>query len=77
MPPVVRQLAFLWDISQDMVSLLNTGRSITNSNLELAAEVLALRVLLAKAPMIKHQPIGTLCNNTLTISWIKKMASKS
>ncbi len=77
MPPVVWRLVFLWDISQDVVLLSKTSKLITNSNLELAMEVLALGVLLAKALVIKHQPIGTLCNNSLTVSWIEKMASKS
>ncbi len=77
MPPVVWRLAFPLDIAQDVVSLSNPKGSITNPNLELAAEVLAIRVLLVKAPVIKHQPIGTLCDNSPTVSWIKKMASKS
>jgi hypothetical protein len=55
----------------------NQGKDTCNSNLELAAEVLAIGVLLAKASVIKHQPIGMLCNNSPTVSWIKKMASKS
>ena len=77
MPPVVWRVAFPPDISHNVVSLSNPAGSITNSDLELAAEVLAVGALLAKAPVIKHQPIGTLCDNTPTISWIEKMASKS
>ena len=77
MPPVVWRLAFPPDITQDVVSLSNPDGSITNSNLELAAEVLAIGVLLAKASFIKHQPIGTLCDNSPTISWIVKIVSKS
>jgi hypothetical protein len=77
MPPVVWRLAFPPDIAQDVISLSIPKGSITNSNLELAVEVLAIGVLLAKAPVIKHQPIGTLCDKTPTVSWIEKMASKS
>ena len=77
MPPVVWRLAFPLDITQDVVSLSNPNGSITNSDLELAAEVPAVGVLLAKALLIKHQPIGTLCHNSPTISWIEKFASKS
>jgi hypothetical protein len=77
MPPVVWRLAFLPDIAQDVISLSIPKGSITNSDLELAAEVLAIGVLLAKALVIKHQPIGTLCDNSPTVSWIEKMASKS
>ena len=65
------------DIAQDVVSLSNPNGSITNLDLELAAEVLAMGVLLVKALLIKHQPIGTLCDNSPTVSWIEKFASKS
>jgi hypothetical protein len=74
MPPGVRRLAFSPDIAQDVVSLSNPKGSITNSNLELAAEVLAIGMLLAKAPVMKHQPIGTLCDISPTVIWIKKTA---
>jgi hypothetical protein len=46
-------------------------------DLELAAEVLAVGVILESAPTIKHAPLGTLCDNTPTVSWVEKMASKS
>jgi hypothetical protein len=77
MLPVVWHLAFPPDIAQNVISLSIPKGLRTNSNLELAAGVLAIGVLLAKAPVIKHQPIGTLCDNSPTVSWIKKMASKS
>ncbi len=64
MPPVVWRLAFPLDIAHDVVSLSNPNGSITNSDLELAAEVLAVGVLIAKALIIKHQPIGTLRDNS-------------
>jgi hypothetical protein len=70
-------VVFPVDIAQDVVSLSNPHGSITNSDLELAAEVLAVGVLIAKALIIKHQPIGTLCDNSPTVSWIEKFASKS
>jgi len=65
---VVWCLAFPPDIAQDVVSLSNPNRSITNSDLELAADIIAVGVLLAKASIIKHLPIGTLCDNSPTIS---------
>jgi hypothetical protein len=64
-------------VCQERQCQRNQGKGTCNSNLELAAEVLAVGVLLAKASVIKHQPIGTLCDNSPTVSWIKKMASKS
>ena len=75
--PWVWRLEFPTDIAQDVVSLSNPNGSITNSDLELAAEVLTVGVLLAKAAIIKHQPLGTLCDYSPTVSWIDKMASKS
>jgi hypothetical protein len=51
--------------------------SITSSDLELAAEVMAIGVILEKAPHIKHSPLGTLFNNTPTVRWVEKMASRA
>jgi hypothetical protein len=77
MAPFVWRLAFPNDIATDVVSTERPHGKVTNSDLELAAEVLAIGILLAKAPFTKWEPIGTLCDNTPTISWIEKMASKS
>jgi hypothetical protein len=77
MPPLVWQIPFPPDIATEIVSPQHLHGWITNPNLEFATEVLAIGVLLAKAPIVKHEPIGTLCNNTPTVSWIAKMASKS
>jgi hypothetical protein len=60
-----------------VVSDDNPDGRLTNSDLELAAEVMAVGVALAMAPKVKHVPLGTLCNNTPTVSWIEKMASKA
>ncbi len=76
MPLVVWWVAFPLDIARDLISIDNLSRSITNLDLELAAKVFGIGVILGKAPVIRHQPIGTLCNNMPTVSWIKKMASK-
>jgi hypothetical protein len=77
MPPCVWRLPFPSDIATDVVSLERPHGKVTNSDLELAAEVLAIGTLLAKAPVTKWEPIRTLCDNTPTVSWIEKMASKS
>jgi hypothetical protein len=63
------------DIAADVISNTNPAIGITSSNLELAAEVMAIGVILKMAPHIKHAPLGTLCNNTPTVSWVEKMAS--
>jgi hypothetical protein len=64
------------DIAANVISATNPAGGITSSNLELAAEVMAIRVILIMAPHIKHAPLGTLCNNTPTVSWVEKMASR-
>jgi hypothetical protein len=77
MQPVVWRLLFPCNVSDEVVSFNNPRGRLTNSDLELAAEVLGVGVLLAEAPVITHEPLGMLCDNTPTVSWIKKMASKS
>jgi len=77
MQPLLWRLAFPEDIKKSVVSLKNPQGSITNSDLELAAEVCAVSVILYHAPIIRHQALGTLCDNTPTVSWVTKMASKA
>ncbi len=60
-----------------MVSDDNPEGRLTNSDLELAAEIMAVGIALAVAPKVKHVPLGTLCDNTPMVSWIEKMASKA
>jgi hypothetical protein len=76
MPPVVWQAAFPHDIASEVVSDGNPEGRLTNSNLELAAEVMAVGIALVLAPKVKHVLLGTLFDNTPTVSWIEKMASK-
>ncbi len=77
MSPTVWRAAFLQDIAYEMVSDNKPTGRLTNSDLELSAEVMAVGVALAVAPHVKHVPLGTLCDNTPTVSWIEKMASKA
>jgi hypothetical protein len=77
MRPFVWRSAFPPDIESEVVLDDNPDGRLTNSNLELDAEVLAVRVVLATAPEVKHIPLGMLCDNTPTVSWINKMASKA
>jgi hypothetical protein len=77
MPPCVWRLPFPEDIATDVLSLERPHEKVSNSDLELAAEVLAIGTLLEKVPFTKWEPIGTLCDNTPTVRWIDKMASKS
>jgi hypothetical protein len=65
------------DIPTDVVSIDTPHGWLTNLDLELAAEVLAVEVALDRINNPKHTPLGTLCNNTPMVSWINKMASKA
>jgi hypothetical protein len=77
MSPLFWCKVFLSDIAADVISDTNPAGGITSSNLELAAEVMAIGVILELAPHIKPAPLGTLCNNMPTISWVEKMASRA
>jgi hypothetical protein len=77
MPPQVWRVGFPIDIATDVILDKNPAGKITNLDLELAAEVFVVGIALEKAPQARHAPLGTLCNNTPTVSWINRMASKS
>jgi hypothetical protein len=77
MQPVVWRMEFPQDIASEVRSQTNLTGSLTNSDLELAAEIFAIGIILETAPTIKHKTIGTLCDNSPTVSWIERMASKS
>jgi hypothetical protein len=77
MPPQVWWTQFPVNIATEVVSDDNLAGNITNLDLELAAEVFAVGIVLETAPRAKHAPLGTLCDNTPTVSWINQMASKS
>jgi hypothetical protein len=68
MQPVVWRLIFPCNISKEVVWFDNPRGRQTNLDLELAAEVIGVGVLLAEAPVITHEPLGTLCDNTPTVS---------
>ncbi len=75
-PAVVWREEFSADIAREVVSVNTPNSRLTNSDLELAAEVLAVGITLEQRTS-KHTPLGTLCDNTPTVSWVDKMASKS
>jgi hypothetical protein len=70
-------VAFPQDITSKVISHDNPTGLLTNSDLELTVEVMTVGVALNVAPTVKHVPLGTLCDNTPTVSWIEKIASKA
>jgi hypothetical protein len=75
-PPVVWREKFPEDIAREVVSVDTPNGRLTNSDLELAMEVLAVGVALEQVNS-KHTPPSTLWDNTPTVSWVDKMVSKS
>ena len=69
-------MEFPQDIASEVQSQTNLRGSLTNLDLELAAEIFAVGIIVETAPTIKHKTIGTLCDNSPTVSWIERMASK-
>ncbi len=77
MQPLLRQLTFPCDIMDSVISEDNPQGSITNSDLELAAELLVVGIILEEAPVVRHKTLGTLCDNSPTVGWVDRMASRS
>ena len=77
MKPLLWRTSFPRDIADSVITDDNPNGTITNSDLELAAEVLAVGVILTEAPDVKHKTLGTLSDNSATVGWIDRMASKS
>ena len=75
-PPVVWREGFPEDIAREVASVDTPNGQLTNSDLELAAEVLAVGFAL-ECMNSKHTPLGTLHDNTPAVSWVDRMASKS
>ena len=71
MRPLLWREEFPHNIASNVVSQSNPTGSITNSDL------FKVGIILANAPHIKHATLGTLCDNSPTVSWINRMASKS
>jgi hypothetical protein len=66
--PRVWHVAFLSDISSQVISNSNSTGSLMNFDLELAAVLLHYMVLQQCTPM-KHKRVGTFSNNTPTVAW--------
>ncbi len=64
------------DISTDLVSFENPEGKINNSNLEMAGLLLLWLCLEGTAPDFAHKHVALFSDNSLTVSWVTKMASR-
>ena len=74
--PTVWRVQFPPDITAAMVSDSNPNGSLTNSDLEMVG-VLLHHLVLETLIKTKHCHSATLCNNTSSVAWVNRMASKS
>jgi hypothetical protein len=76
LPPTVWTVQFPPDIQARVVSNSNPGGDVTNSDLELAAVILG-QMALGQVTSLRHTRCLTFSDNTPTVSWASKMASKA
>jgi len=75
-PPTVFRLKWPVDISDALVSFENRSGTISNSDLEMAGLLLLWLCLEGVAPDLAHKHIALFSDNSPTVSWVTKMASK-
>ena len=76
LPPTVFRLQWPDDISSDLVSFDNPSGTINNSDLEMAGLLLLWLCIEGVAPDLAHKHIALFSDNSPTVSWVTKMASK-
>ena len=76
LPPTVFCLQWPTDISADLVSFSNPKGRINNSDLEMAGLLLLWLCLEGITPDLAHKHIALFSDNSPTISWVTKMASR-
>ena len=75
-PPTVFRLQWPPDISNALISFDNPRGSITNSDLEMAGLLLLWLCLEGVAPNLAHKHVALFSDNSPSVSWVTKMASK-
>ena len=76
LPPTVFRLQWPEDISTDLVSFENPSGKINNSDLEMAGLLLLWLCLEGTAPDLAHKHVALFSDNSPTVSWVTKMASR-
>ena len=74
--PTVFRVPFPEDITADVVSDKNKAGKITNSDLEMAAILMGWITLEGIVPLLRNKHIGIYSDNTPSVEWTTKMASK-
>ena len=74
--PTVFRLPFPEDVTADVVSDKNKEGKITNSDLEMAAILLVWHTLECIVPSLRDKHIIIYSDNTPSVAWTTKMASK-
>jgi hypothetical protein len=76
LPPTVFRLQWPLDITNNLVSFTNPRGSITNSDLEMAGLLFLWLCIEGVVPDIAHKHVVLFSDNSPTVSWVEKMASK-
>lgn len=74
--PLVWRVHFPPDIANAVVSETNPDGSVTNSDLELAGVVLR-HIALKTHTCVAHKQLGAYCDNSPTVVWVDRMASRA
>ena len=77
LPETVWRLQWPPDITAAVVSDSNPTGTLTNSDLEMAAVVLHVNTLELVAPCLRHKHILVHSDNTPSVAWVTKMATKT
>jgi hypothetical protein len=76
-PPTVFRTQWPPDITANAVSVANPKCTITNSDLELAGLVILWLMMEHVCGPLKEKRVALFSNNSPTVSWVQRMASRS
>ena len=74
--PTVFRLEWPVDVRREINTDSNKKGSLTNSDLEMAGLLLLWIVIEAVCPVLRHKHVAVFSDNTPTVSWVDRLASK-
>ena len=74
--PTVFRLEWPQEVRDAMLTQQNPTGSLTNSDLEMAGLLLLWLVIEAVCPDLRHKHVAVFSDNTPTVSWVDRLASK-